>query len=285
MKDINKTLEFIRAEESRFDGALASVAKLVTSDAEKRFVLITGGSCAGKTTSTRKLSEMISAFGRACHTVSLDDFYRSLDESVYLPDGTRDVETINSLRVDIINETMARISACEPTPVPFFDFTTRMRVDGHSVLSVKPGDIVIIEGLHALNPAIMPPGVPDNAFFRIYLHTDSGDGSEPRFIRRLVRDTRYRAVDALYTFSLWNNVRANEVDSIEPFAPTADVSINTYFAYEPGILHDDAVAQLETVPRGSPFRRRARRLIKILSGTEPIDDSLVPANSLLREFI
>ncbi len=275
----------IRAEEARFDSALASVAKYVCSDAGKRFLLLGGGSCSGKTTGAEKLAAMISSFGRTCHALSLDDYYRSLEESVYLPDGTRDVESIESLRLDLLANDLKKIASCEPLSVPFFDFTVRRRVDSARGLHVRPGDVIIIEGLHALNPRITEGIIGREETFYIYLFADPGDGSDRRLIRRLVRDSRHRDSGAVRTFGMWNTVRDSESFTIEPFAAQADISINTFMPYERNVLDPLALPVLKAVAKRSRFYRRAQDMIAKLSGTPPVPVEMIPQNSLLREFV
>ncbi|MBR5746133.1 MAG: hypothetical protein IKX92_02615 [Clostridia bacterium] len=277
--------ETIRAEESRFDSALASAAKHICSSAEKRFLLLGGGSCSGKTTCAAKLKAMTGAFGRECHVLSLDDYYRSLDESVYLPDGTRDVESIRSLRLDILCEDLKKIAAGETVRVPFFDFTVRRRLDLHRELRAGQNDVVIIEGLHALNPQITGGIVGSEELLSVYLYADPGDGSDRRLIRRLVRDSRHRDSGAVRTFGMWNTVRGSERFTIEPFSADADISLNTFLPYERGLLDPLAVPVLAAVPKHSRWHRRAQGMIKELSCPAPVPPELVPQHSLLREFI
>lgn len=275
----------IHDDEHNYETTLINTAKRITDDERIKLVLITGGSCAGKTTTTRKLSELINASGRRTYTVSLDDYYRNLDESVYLPDGTRDIESINSLRVDLIRQTLKDLLEGREAAIPYFDFITKRRKDGHRHIKLEKGDIVIIEGLHALNLELFENVPESHEIFRIYLYADAKDGSDCRFIRRMVRDSRHRAASAEHTYTLWDNVKANEVVAIEPFRKYADVEINTFFPYERGILNDDGVALLSTVGADSAHYENAQSLIKVLLPFEQISDEYIPENSLLREFI
>ncbi|MBO4452856.1 MAG: hypothetical protein J5793_02870, partial [Clostridia bacterium] len=154
MKDISAV---IKADERRYDGILKKTAKDICESGVKA-VFISGGSCAGKTTTTKKLCRCIEKYGRTCHIVSLDDFYRSYGESVYLPDGTRDVETVNSLRIDLVTYALSAILENRTASIPLFDFKTKERTDSHRAISPREGDITVIEGLHALNPLILSKG-------------------------------------------------------------------------------------------------------------------------------
>lgn len=277
--------EMIRADELSYESALGRIAERVTRDGDIRFLFIAGGSCAGKTTTTLKLSALIGGLGRTAHTVSLDDFYRDLRDCVYMPDGTRDIETLHSLRADMITDALERLADGLPSGIPSFDFRSISRTDNARVISPGKNDLVIVEGLHALNPVLLPQSLHEKNVYRIYLYSDPGDGSDSRFVRRLVRDARHRGHDAVTTYSVWENVRANERESIEPFRATADMTVNTFFGYERNILNGDAVKLLEEIPRDNGFYSAARKSIELLSGTEPIDAGFVPENSLLREFM
>lgn len=277
--------EMIRNDERSYEKTLSDTAERICGDREIKAVLIAGGSCSGKTTTTKKLAGLINASGRVAHTVSLDDYYRNRDESVYLPDGTRDIETINSLRLDLIRESLGDLLAGREANIPLFDFKTESRTDDHR--RIKPGesDVFLIEGLHALSPELFAEALPERAVYRIYLYASSGDGADCRFVRRLVRDSRHRNADAEETYSLWDNVKKNESEFIEPFRKYADVTINTFFDYERAILDDDAVRLLKTVKPESIHYDSALKLISLLESAEPINDDFVPQNSLLREFM
>ncbi|MBO5869287.1 MAG: hypothetical protein J6Q89_00905 [Clostridia bacterium] len=280
-----KILEQVKNDELNYETTINEIAERIVRDMGIKLVLIAGGSCAGKTTTTRKLSELINASGRVAHTVSLDDYYRNLDESVYLPDGTRDIESINSLRVDMIADTFADLLAGKETPIPMFDFKVGARTDDYRRIKLGEGDVVIIEGLHALNLQLFREAPDESAIYRIYLFADAGDNSDCRFVRRMVRDSRHRNASAEHTYNLWDNVKANEYTSIEPFRKYADVTINTFFPYERGILNDDAIRLLNTVEPTSSHHDNARSLIEILDRVPQICDDYIPENSLLREFI
>ena len=275
----------IRDDEHNYEVTLADTAKRIADDERIKLVLITGGSCAGKTTTTRKLSELINASGRRAYTVSLDDYYRNLDESVYLPDGTRDIESINSLRADLIRQTFTDLLDGKEASIPFFDFLTKKRIDDYRRIKLEKGDLVIIEGLHALNLELFDKAPESHEIFRIYLYADAKDGSDCRFVRRMVRDSRHRGASAERTYTLWDNVKANEIVAIEPFRRYADVEINTFFPYERSILNDDGIALLSTVNEDSVHYENAQGLIKVLEPFEQISDEYIPENSLLREFI
>lgn len=271
--------------EELYERALRSCAEEICADGGLKLVLIAGGSCSGKTTTTGKLARLISGMGRPVDTISLDDYYRNPENAVYLPNGMPDFEGIQSLRLDLLQDTMRRIAAGEEAPIPFFDFTAHRRTDNYRMLRPVPGGIIVVEGLHALNPLISGSDTPPEAIHRIYLYADSGDGEDCRFLRRLVRDSRYRASDAAETYANWETVRGAEKNTIEPFVKLANRSINTFFEYERSILADDAIAVLKGLPPEDPHFPQAQTLIELLSAVPLLPDDAVPEDSLLREFI
>ncbi len=281
----SQILEKIRLDELNYETTLSQIADRICRSKDIKLVLIAGGSCAGKTTTTRKLSELINAWGRKAYTVSLDDYYRNMDESVYLPDGTRDIESLQSLRVDLIHSSLQALLDGEEAVIPMFDFKTGTRTDDHRRIKLESGDVVLIEGLHALSPELFAKPPKETSLYRIYLYADAGDDTDCRFVRRLVRDSRHRNSDAVELFELWDNVKKNEYDAIVPFRKYADVTINTFFPYERSILNDDAVRLLGEVPEDNEHIAATKTLIKILEPVEAWIDDYVPENSLLREFM
>jgi len=276
----------IENDEKLYENTLEKIAEYICRDYEIRIVLITGGSCAGKTTTTKKLAQLITACGRHTHTISLDDFYRNKEDSVYLPDGTRDIETINSLEVGLIKECLMNLIRGREAQVPRFDFITQRRIDNYEQIVLDPTEVAIIEGLHALNPLLFE-GVAgtESKMYKIYLNADDQQGGDPRFIRRLVRDYYYRGRDAEATYCQWDKVKHNELESIEAFKDTSDIKINTYFPYEQAVLAAPAIEVLSQLPIDSVHKPEAEKLMETLTKVEPIPASYVPKNSLLQEFI
>lgn len=278
--------ERIENDEKYYENTLKNIAQSICAEYEIKIILMSGGSCSGKTTTTKKLAQLITAGGRNTHTISLDDFYRNREDSVYLPDGTKDIETINSLEVGLIKECLLNLIRGREAQVPRFNFLTQRRIDNYEQIVLDNTEVAIIEGLHALNPLLFEgfAGI-ESKMFRIYLNADDKKGGDPRFIRRLVRDYYYRGSNAEATYSQWDKVKRNELESIEAFKDTADIKINTYFPYEQAVLAKPAIEVLSQLPAESVHKPEAEALIKTLSQVEPIPVSYVPKNSLLQEFI
>ncbi len=272
-------------KEEVYESRLSECAEKICRDSALKLVLVAGGSCSGKTTTTKKLAKRIREGGRPVDTISLDDYYRNPENAVFLPNGAQDIEGINSLRLDLLQDTMRLIAEGKPAPIPFFDFTVRRRIDHYRILQPEPDGITIVEGLHALNPSICAEGTPQEALFRIYLYVESEDKVDNRLLRRLVRDSRYRASDAAVTFAHWETVREAEKETIEPFAALADRSINTFFDYERSVLANHAVTVLKGLPSENPHFEQVQSLLALLETVSPLPDDAVPEDSLLREFI
>ena len=276
--------EKIAREESGYERALLDAAKTVIEGGAK-LVLITGGSCAGKTTTTKKLSQYIRDAGRRCHTVSIDDFYKNPDDVPLDENGVRDLEGIESIDLAYLHECLERLGAGREALIPRFDFMQKRRADDYVPLTLGAGDVAVIEGLHALNPVVYERFIDEKELYKIYLYAYSTRVSEPRLLRRLVRDFHYRDASAEVTFSMWESVKKGEVENIEPFAETADLKINTYFHYEKSCFVNDAREILSLLPQNSVYRPMADAILGQLAGVEQIDIGLVPENSLLWEFL
>ena len=281
----NRIIQMIMDDERDYELALRKAAESICSDYNIRLVLITGGSCSGKTTTTKKLAQLITERGRHTHTISLDDFYRNIEDSVYLEDGTRDIESINSLEVDLIKECFRELVEGREAHIPRFDFISQRRIDNFEQIVLDETEVAIIEGLHALNPMLYEGFSADSKTYRVYLYADDQEGGDPRFLRRLVRDWNYRGSDAVGTYDQWDIVRSHEPEFIEQFADTADLKINTFFPYERGLLAEPATEILSRLPQESIHKDEANALIKKMSELEPIPLRYVPENSLMQEFI
>ncbi len=275
----------IADEESGYENALMTASEAVIRSDDIKIILITGGSCAGKTTTTKKLAGYISAGGRKCHTVSIDDFYKNPADIPLAADGTRDFESISSIDLEYLHECISRLVTGREAHLPVFDFIRKRRDDDYRAVTLGPRDVVIIEGLHALNPVIYDRFADKKNIYGIYLYTHSTRVSEPRLLRRLVRDFYYRDSSAENTFSMWESVKNGEKLNIEPYSEQADMKINTYFHYEKSCFVDDARRILSALPPESRYRSMADALLEQLDGVEQIDIALVPEDSLLREFL
>lgn len=285
--------ELIEKCERRYDNIIASVAKTICEKGERQVVMLAGPSSSGKTTTASKICDECKKNGVHTFVLSLDDFYLNRDDIPLLPDGTRDFETVYALDLDCFTEIANALLRGETVKTPIFDFVTGTRKKGeYNEITLGEKDIVIIEGLHALNP-IITDKINGN-LFKIYISVSSRIYNQKgkiilnkrnlRFVRRLVRDFKFRGSSADYTYSLWKNVTYGEDKYLFPYRDNADVRINTVHLYEPCVLKNQALKLLEhEIP--DDYAYDVQRLRDALRKFEDIDEEAVPKGSLLREFL
>ncbi|NLZ24979.1 MAG: hypothetical protein GX891_00760 [Clostridiales bacterium] len=279
-------LDVIKESEERYSKNLEQAAEEI-SKTDIKLLLVAGPSCAGKTTSSDRLSKHLKARGRSTKTISLDDFYVSLDKTPKTPEGEYDFETIYALELDLIWECFQSLCEGRETFIPLFDFKNHARVEKAQCLRLKEGEICIVEGLHALNPLIYKDCVDEKFVYKVFLDSFDGSGEKEkaRLYRRLARDYYYRNADAQRTLELWDNVVRSERINIRTFENLADVTINTYLDYEQGVLKRAVMKVLSDLPNSSKYAAAAKELIDSIKSVEPINFELVPEESLLQEFI
>ena len=305
MSAINNTIEyiieaaktpesFIEECESRYGNKLKQIAKDVASVGRNEIIMIAGPSSAGKTTTAKKLREYLKQRGIDSHTVSLDDFYLDNCDAPRFPDGTPDFETVDALDIPFFEKTMNELVNKGRAFLPEFDFLTGKRKEKLNEVVIGENDVVIVEGLHALNPVITDV-LPEDRLLKIYINVSSRIYDEKhniilnkrnmRFIRRMVRDYKFRGNSVERTYKMWLSVQYGEDIYLFPYKENADVMINTIHLYESCVLRDTAIKLLSGIEKSSEFYKQSQRLIRSLERFPKIDDSMVPDDSLLREFI
>ncbi len=278
--------------ERKYHGFIERLADRIAKDDKVRIVLLAGPSGSGKTTTANTLSDALKTRGLDSLVVSLDDFYRDAGDPAYprLPDGTRDYEAPEALNLSDVSATLSAIAEGEPFTVPNYNFKIAARDGGERYAAISHG-CVIIEGLHALNPKIYA-ALPPERMLRIFISvstniTDDGvrilSGRKLRFIRRMVRDSIYRAADARRTLGMWENVLAGEDKFLYPHRGNADIAFDTFHAFELGLMRPFVLELIsEQLAAEDPYAKTVRAAA--VSATE-IKEYLVPENSLMREFI
>lgn len=258
-----------------------------------RLVLITGPSSSGKTTITKRLSTQLLACGLRPQSVSTDDYFVNRLDTPRLPDGSFDFDNFDTVDHEAMQNDLVRLINGEEVQVPEYNFVTGLREYNGKTLKLEPGSILLVEGIHALNPALTEL-IPDNAKFRIFINTivsislddhNCIPTSDNRLLRRIVRDYNKGAFSARETISNWPNVRRAEVKWIYPFQESADVLFNSAYLVEFAVIRLHAEQILATVPRNCPEYSEANRLLKFLSYFTPVSDREIPPTSLLREFV
>ncbi|MFA5676268.1 MAG: nucleoside kinase [Christensenellales bacterium] len=296
--DINNMLrdgaieDFININEALHDRTIAEIANAVASRQDTRIVLVAGPSSSGKTTFASRLTVHLKALGKRCLPVSLDDYYKDKADQPEGEDGEPDFECIESLDTKKFCEDVKLLLAGEQAYMPRYDFFSGMRTDTAPVRI--DGDIIIAEGIHGLNDALLKD-VEKRYKFKIFisplttLNIDCHSVVMPedlRLLRRLVRDKRARGFSFAQTFSIWDKVRHGEYKYILPYQETADVMFNSTLLYEPLLLKKHAYSDLRRFTPDMPNYPEALALLKFLNYFLSYDgESAVPRYSILREFI
>ena len=258
-----------------------------------RVLLLAGPSGSGKTTTANILADTLRARGRDAIVISLDNFYRSEGDPAYpLNDkGEPDWEAPGSLHIDMIRKTIVDIEEGREVHLPRFDFRRGIRIDNDLTVKIREGGCAIIEGLHALNP-LLTDGIPHTAVTKVFISVSTnimeGDtrilsGRKIRFVRRLTRDFLYRNSTAARTLALWDSVLVGEDKFLYPFRDLADYHFNTFHLYELSVLKPFSLQVLDKDPTLNSDLVTIVR--SALAKVEAIPESLVPADSLIREFI
>jgi len=286
--------ELIAICETRHTRAVVGVAEQVAAlPDDGRLVLVAGPSSSGKTTFAKRLALMLRDRGLRPLSLSLDDFFVDRRETPRDAAGGYDYETIDALRLDLLDETLAGLLDGRAVRLPRYDFHTGCSAWREEPVALPPGSPLIIEGIHALN-ARLAAAVPRRNTLRIYVSALTPTNIDdltympthlPRLFRRLVRDAQFRGYSAAATLQRWNSVREGEKKYIFPWQSNADLFFNTGLPYELGVLKLWAEPRLAAVPPEDASFGRARGLLEFLGLHLPIDARLVPPTSLLREFI
>ncbi len=258
-----------------------------------KLVLITGPSSSGKSTFCKRLSIQLKACGINPISFSTDDYFVNRLDTPRLPDGSFDFDNFDTVDHDYLQKDVLKLLSGETVDVPEYNFVTGLREYNGRHLKLEPGSVLIIEGIHALNPQLTDM-VPDSSKYRIFINTITSISlddhnciptSDNRLLRRIVRDFNKGAFTARESIMHWPNVRRSEVKWIYPYQENADVLFNSAYLVEFAVLRAHAERILMTVPKNCPEYCEVHRLKKFLSYFTPVSDKDVPATSLLRSFI
>ena len=286
--------ELIRVNEALHEKRYSQVADMVCQRGAKA-VMLAGPSSSGKTTSANRLATQLRVHGKKPILMSLDDYYIDRDQILPGPDGKVDLEHINTIDTDLFREHMGRILIGEEVELPTFNFKTGKREwNGHK-MKLHKDSVIIVEGLHGLNPVMLPDNVDRNLIFRLYvspllpLNLDNHNRiptSYLRLLRRIVRDFETRNSSVQRTLSMWDSVRAGERRWIFPFQEHADVIFNSSTLYELAVLKKHIFPLLTAVQPEDECYDEVRSIVKILNYVVEADvDDEIPPTSLVREFI
>ena len=258
-----------------------------------RFVLISGPSSSGKTTSAKRLAIQLGVLGMRPELISLDDYFVNREDTPKDENGEYDYEVLEAIDVKLFNEHLQRLMNGESVDIPRYDFITGRRTWHNAPLTMHENSVLIIEGIHGLNPRLTP-SIPEDKKFKIYISCFTSvamdnlsriSTTDNRLLRRLTRDYRQRGSSAIATLSRWASVRRGEERHIFPYQEHADVMLNSSLFYEISVLKPFAEKILREIPDTVPEYQEARRLMKFLDNFIPIPTDAIPPTSILREFI
>ena len=258
-----------------------------------KLILLAGPSSSGKTTTCKRLSIQLIANGLRPLQISLDDYFVDREQSPRDEKGDYDFESIHALNLKLINEQFNALFNGEEVELPRYDFPTGKSVKSGNKLKMEDNNVLVVEGIHALNPELTAQ-IPEDLKYRVYvsaLTTILLDDhnyiptTDNRLLRRIIRDYKYRGVDARETIRRWPSVRAGENKWIFPFQENADVMFNSAMLFELAVIKQQAEPLLEQVPENCPEYSEAYRLLKFLKYIKPIPNTDIPPTSLLREFL
>lgn len=291
-----KTSDLINAAEAMHTKYLGRIADRIAELHEAKgtsVVLIAGPSSSGKTTTAKRLGIQLMTNLLTPKAISLDDYFVDRQHTPRDENGDYDYESLHALDLDLFNRDLNALLAGEEINLPTFSFELGRRVEKKRPLRLAPDDILLIEGIHGLNPELTPQ-VPPEKIFKVYvsaLTTLSIDDhnwiptTDNRLLRRILRDHKYRGTSALETIRRWPSVRRGEEKWIFPYQENADATFNSSLIFELGVMRDYAVPVLREVPHDEPEYAEAYRLMRFLNYFEPIPSDQIPSTSLLREFL
>ena len=285
--------ETVLVQEAMQERRIAEIAQMIASRPEIRFVLIAGPSSSGKTTFSHRLSVQLRANGMRPHPIAVDNYFKEREETPKDEKGNYNFEGLCAVDIDLFEKQMQELLDGKEVIIPNFDFAKGHKEFVGSPLKLGEHDILVIEGIHCLNPKLTKALADENKF-KIYisaltqLNIDEHNRiptTDGRLLRRIVRDARTRGASAKKTIQMWPSVRKGEEENIFPFQEEADVMFNSALIYELAVLKPYVEAQLFGVERECPEYIEAKRLLKFLDYFVGIGSEKVPTNSLLREFI
>ena len=286
--------ELIRVNEALHEKRFSQVADMVCQRGA-RAVLLAGPSSSGKTTSAHRLATQLRVHGKKPILMSLDDYYIDRDKIAPGPDGKLDLEHINTIDCALFRADMASLLEGREVELPTFNFLTGKREWRGHRLRIGPDSVIIVEGLHGLNPAMLPENVDKSLIFRLYvspllpLNLDNHNRiptSYLRLLRRIVRDYETRGASVQHTLSMWESVQRGERRWIFPYQENADVIFNSSTLYELAVLKKHIFPLLTAVEPEDPCYDEVRNVVKILNYIQQADvDDEIPPTSLVREFI
>jgi len=288
-----RSAEVVLVSEAFHEQRLSRVAQRVAEKIDQaRLILVAGPSSAGKTTFSRRLTVQLLALGISPFPLELDNYFLDRSRTPVDENGQPDFETIEALDLSLLASDLEKLIQGDEVQLPRYNFKSGMGEAG-DVIQLRSGQPIILEGIHGLDPRLIPESLK-NEVFRIYISAltqlnldrhNRVSTTDTRLIRRIVRDARERGYSAAQTIGRWESVRRGEKRHIFPFQENADVMFNSALAYELAALKPFAEPLLRQVQHGTPEYIEAKRLLAFLEWFLPLDTTLVPGTSIVREFL
>jgi uridine kinase len=285
--------DMILVSEALQERNIANIATDIARHSGVKFVMIAGPSSSGKTSFSHRLSIQLKTLGFKPHPIAVDDYFVNREDTPRDEKGDYNFECLEAIDVKLFNDHMCRLLAGEEVDMPTFNFKSGMREYRGNKLKLGPDDVLVIEGIHALNDK-MSESLPTESKYKIYisalttLNIDEHNRiptTDARLLRRMVRDFRTRGNSATRTIQMWSSVRKGEEENIFPFQENANAIFNSALIYEIAALKSFAEPLLYSVPSGTPEFYEARRLLKFLEYFLAMDTAKIPTNSIAREFV
>lgn len=285
--------DIIKVAEAVQEKRIAQIADKVAERRSVRVILVAGPSSSGKTTFSKRLTLQLIGNGLRPRLISLDDYFVDRERTPHDEHGELDYESIHALDLPLLHQHLEALIAGREVRLPHYNFNTGMSEKDGQPMRLDEGDVLIMEGIHGLNPLISQ-GIPAESIFKTYVSALTSiklddhnyvPTTDNRLIRRIVRDARYRGTAAADTIHRWDSVRQGEDKWIFPFQENADAMFNSALIYELAVLRNRALPLLESVREDCPEHRMAAALADFLRYFEPVSDRELPPTSLLREFL
>ncbi len=286
--------DIIKISEALHEKKIAEIANMIFAKRDKvKIVLIAGPSASGKTTFSKRLMVQLAVNGLRPTTISLDDYFVDREKTPRDEKGEYDFEAIEAIDVEYFNQQLIQLFDGKTVELPKFNFSVGRKFPSGKKLQLGQGSILIVEGIHGMNPNLVPHIAPENTF-KIFLsaltqislddqnHISTTDN---RLIRRMIRDSKYRNYSAQETIKRWPSVRAGEDKNIFPYQENADVMFNSALIYELAVLKKYVEPVLKAVTESQVEYSESNRLLKFFSYFKTIDDGEIPPTSLIREFL
>lgn len=285
--------DIVLLSENIQNNSLFKIAETIYNNKKLKLILLAGPSSSGKTTTSKKLELFLKGFGLNPIAISIDNYFVDRDKTPRLPDGSYDFESLNSINVELFNKNLKDLLDGKEVTLPVYNFITGKSELSDESIKLGEKEILIVEGLHALNEELTY-SIDRKNKYKIYLcpltvlSLDNHNRirtTDNRLLRRIVRDNRTRGYSASDTLSTWSKVREGEEKYVFPFQDEADVIFNTSLIYELGVLKTYAEPLLYSVEENDPMYKEAVRLLNLLKNILPISNDYIPVDSIVREFI